>query len=417
MKALATRLTTGLVALAVAASITLAPQPAQAKVEGCLPNIGTNVPVLFVHGLMGDRDTWGSQEEPDAGSMIGAVGALSGVYPDSFDYGPYGTRWVTDENIGPKLAEDIACRAQSSREQGGPGKVIIVAHSMGGLATRFAANEERDGSKVAGDIGLVVTIGTPNLGSGAANAVIILARSLCAMAGITGSYLLPPFSGLRAPDFSANVCENILSAYTAFGGLRVNSQQLAELPELPSSIPVQAIAGHVQQSVFNIFGVELVPTNGDLIVGVDSARFGAKTREQGGGETVVECVAAAPVPIFSGANCEHTRQLRDPQVQSRVVDSIRQYLHWLQQQPEPAPACLTLQEANDLLLAVQVPAVVDTIACEGDWAIARDNELSGVVLFRQIQNQWTYYSAGSYWEGTDACQLAPESIRQQLAEC
>ena len=42
-------------------------------------------------------------------------------------------------------------------------KVIIVAHSMGGLATRFAASMR--GPAMPRKIGMVITIGTPNTGT------------------------------------------------------------------------------------------------------------------------------------------------------------------------------------------------------------------------------------------------------------
>ena len=83
------------------------------------------------------------------------------------------TGWVTDPAIGAALATDITCLASASAAQGGPGEVIIVAHSMGGLAVRCAVDQAcvGQGHKAANadQIGLVVTLGTPNLGSAFAN--------------------------------------------------------------------------------------------------------------------------------------------------------------------------------------------------------------------------------------------------------
>ena len=64
------------------------------------------------------------------------------------------------------------------------GKVILIDHSMGGLATRYAAAQTVDGRPVWDEIGLVVTLGTPNLGSGWANAADPVVALVCNNIGL-----------------------------------------------------------------------------------------------------------------------------------------------------------------------------------------------------------------------------------------
>src|SRR5947209_5332143 len=100
-----------------------APTPAAAKPgdTGCLPNVGKRVPVLFVHGFTGGPGVWGSPNDPN--STLSVVSNIPGMYEDKklspFDYSGSSNKWVDNDNIGKKLAMQIACMAQSSREQRG----------------------------------------------------------------------------------------------------------------------------------------------------------------------------------------------------------------------------------------------------------------------------------------------------------
>jgi predicted alpha/beta hydrolase family esterase len=94
--------------------------------------------VLLVHGYNSGPQTWNA----DTRSTYASV---SGVCIDVFDYKNWSTHWVTDSHIGPALAMRIDELASASSSGGGSGKVIIVAHSMGGLATRCALAESCNG--------------------------------------------------------------------------------------------------------------------------------------------------------------------------------------------------------------------------------------------------------------------------------
>ena len=137
-------------ALTLAASL-LAPATVARAADGCAPGIGTKTPVVFVHGFKEGPEAWKNFEDK--------LNSALPVWTYKFNYKEFNTRWVTDPNIGVRLARQIACMAASSRAEGGSGKVMVVAHSMGGNATRQAFKED---SSIKNDVGLVATIGTPN---------------------------------------------------------------------------------------------------------------------------------------------------------------------------------------------------------------------------------------------------------------
>jgi triacylglycerol esterase/lipase EstA (alpha/beta hydrolase family) len=141
-------------ALTTLGTVAASPAQASASVSGCAPGVGKRVPVEFVHGFLGKPSAWTS--------MQAALEHVNNLYLDKpFDYSKEDTQWVADPAIGPALALRIECLATSSRKAGGSGKVILIVHSMGGLAAHWAAGDSADAAAVADDLGLVVTIATP----------------------------------------------------------------------------------------------------------------------------------------------------------------------------------------------------------------------------------------------------------------
>jgi triacylglycerol esterase/lipase EstA (alpha/beta hydrolase family) len=119
------------------------------------------MPVLLVHGFIAGPQIWATMTS----AIASALQAQVKVVP-SFNYERRNTSWVTNPAIGPALAARITSLATASKCQRGPGKVIIVAHSMGGLAVRCAVDPGCAGKAANPDqIALVITLGTPNLGS------------------------------------------------------------------------------------------------------------------------------------------------------------------------------------------------------------------------------------------------------------
>src|SRR5690606_4759497 len=91
-------------------------------------------------------------------SVIGQIQSLGGTAVYTFDYHDTAARWVTDASIGQRLSESIDCLAGAHGQ-----KAIVVAHSMGGLATREALSLMV--GNPADRVSDVITFGTPNTGS------------------------------------------------------------------------------------------------------------------------------------------------------------------------------------------------------------------------------------------------------------
>ena len=180
------------------------------------------VPVVFIHGFRGHASNWG----PDSpGSMFYAVDQIPGTWTSAFDYSQHNSEWVDNPAVGGAFVKYLDCVAAASRAAGGPGKVIVIAHSMGGLITRWAAsNGAQD------DIAEVVTLGTPNTGATGAGFGDASRQLLCDTQSMVAS-----------PD-TASFC----TEFTALSGMDAYSSQIAALPELPASIPLYAIAGDVK---------------------------------------------------------------------------------------------------------------------------------------------------------------------------
>lgn len=130
-----------------------------------------NTPVLFVHGIDSGPSTWtqgsvGVTLKPPLDYVDSALGTRQQVTGYTFDWSKYsGVRhgsklaWVNGPPApgpGPLLAQAIKCVAGKSGH-----KVIIIAHSMGGLVTEDASTI----GSASKDIAAVFTLGTPFQGS------------------------------------------------------------------------------------------------------------------------------------------------------------------------------------------------------------------------------------------------------------
>ncbi len=281
--------------------------PAQASTDDCAVE-GKKTPVLFVHGFKSDEGMWGDVKLKS--SFVGKVDSTKGLAAKTFDYGQSSLRWVTDPNIGKALAERILCLAKSSREQGGPGKVIVVAHSMGGLATRQAVAED---PAVAGALGFVITIATPNKGSFIDRQALTLAENAC------------------RTDASMN-CYGILGLaeqlFSSLPGLQEGSKELSALPKWPQNLPVFAFGGNIALH-YNLFGYQFDGTHSgnDSLVRLDSALFGRSINGVGG-TLEIRC-SGGPPPLVVGwthAPCEHSALAYSPLVQKVTVTQIEKYI-------------------------------------------------------------------------------------------
>jgi len=261
---------------------------------------GKFVPVVMVHGWTGraahtDDRTGAFSHRIDLStnqlatvtadrSLIGQLQRIPGAAVFTFDYHDYSARWVDDPHIGPALGDAIDCLFKATGE-----KVIVVAHSMGGLATRYALTHRgAAGVDRATEVSTVVTFGTPNTGSllallgditltaGAVlNSTLAVVRLILAVCGQLAT----------AKMETGTLCDLLPAAVGAFDSeagraLHYGSAQLAELKPFPSGVQVDALAGDTVFTVpkagwFHLpWEVDTVPA-GDVIVMPDSATNGA----------------------------------------------------------------------------------------------------------------------------------------------
>ncbi len=140
------------------AGVTLAPaltvnpdrNPDGSKVRIAPDSRGKYVSVIMVHGWTGEsthtNDRHGTfshkidlttnqvgQVQADR-SLVGQLQRIPGAAVFTFYYHNYSARWVDDSHIGPALGTVIDCLYRATGE-----KVIVVAHSMGGLASSRSA--------------------------------------------------------------------------------------------------------------------------------------------------------------------------------------------------------------------------------------------------------------------------------------
>jgi hypothetical protein len=179
----------------------------------------------------------------------------------------------------------------------GTGKVLLVAHSMGGLAIRCALDSSCNNKSVpetqelVGNVGIVVTFGTPNTGSFLAgsgspeeNAQSLSDRAYliqtCYEYGSdlgTAADVLNFGNTDYGVEYMTNYCpylRGMLSgeAANSFTPGTKNLTTLPDLPVSPVSVPVTAVAGTVQlkTTLFYLLDVNLRDM-GDLVVDQASA--------------------------------------------------------------------------------------------------------------------------------------------------
>ena len=321
--------------------------------NGCDANFGTKIPVLLVHGFHEGPAVWTSGS-PSMAQAISKVPGVSVVTPfNYYSTAAQATDWVTDPQIGAKLAADIRCLAKASKAQGGAGKVIIVAHSMGGLAVRCAVsvtcvNRVNTGAARAAarpsEIGLVITLGTPNTGSWLANMGQALAYQGSTIARMIANALC---ANPACKDFQK------AGGTAAAVAMRIGSPELASpkpgppdpniLPPLPQRIPLYAIAGeiipHAKGQVFgwsyDVPMPDLGKVIGDAVVPVDSALAEAPPNAPPSGSHIISCSfpfnsadlqkksSALSKSVQQVQRCFHLKETFDATWQAAVVADIK----------------------------------------------------------------------------------------------
>lgn len=281
-------------------------------ISGCA-DPGKKMPVLFVHGFTGSPSSWG----------LTKYVPVKDYAVNQFDYTRTNTRWVTDPSIGDALATTIVCLATRSASSGSPGRVIVVGHSMGGLAARLAVSKTIDGTPVADRVAGVITIGTPYAGAWLAN-----------VSDVTGGVSVlnrKMYTWLRdqcpasQPLMLDGMCGLVTHLNTpAAHAMVIGSSDLKSLPAWPAGLPVHTIAGELDVTVQVLFGPkQALGTLGDTFVGGASGTAGFTGALPTGGIKEIHCPVALSADLYSssvtfsrafgGGGCTHGTLIRSNQ--------------------------------------------------------------------------------------------------------
>jgi pimeloyl-ACP methyl ester carboxylesterase len=259
--------------------------------------------------------------------MLPRVAALAGIATYVFDYSKRSLQWVDDDAIGPKLSAAVQCLAKRTGR-----RVIVVGHSMGGLATRWAqAQPLTSGGHVADLISQVITIGTPSDGSQFLELV-----NVGEQAALAGSFA----SGNAVPALAVLGLEAVLHVcgwWSAQAGapsrcglvglprspagqaMTPGSPQL-QAPARPpwaSTLPVTALVAD-EVLTFNVGFAKATVHLGDVVVGTHSQ---AASADAGATPTIETCNVNL-ASVFSSL-CFHVNEPYNPHFASAVVDSVQ----------------------------------------------------------------------------------------------
>ena len=282
-----------------------------------LTPIKGRTPVLLVHGFSGLPSDF-SRSRDGVASMVTTLEKVPGVATATFDYSNYALRWVTDQHIGPALAAAIVCLAKQSGH-----RVVIVGHSMGGLAVKYAQAQTVAGTDVASVIDRIVTIGTPYEGS--------------QLLGIEGSAVAPALKTLlngardvcggKTPQRpTRDVCDLLgAEATPAVRGLTPDSADLTALPPFDPHLIVHTDAGNISL-VISLFGLEQSFSVGDILVSVGSATAGASKGES---PVVVNCRSKVSdiAKVIDDSQCSHGQLLGNRRIIGDVTTQVREAVH------------------------------------------------------------------------------------------
>jgi pimeloyl-ACP methyl ester carboxylesterase len=276
--------------------------------------------VLFVHGFDSLPGIW---DQGGGTPLTKQAAARPGITAWTFDYSQVALNWVTDPQDGPKLALTIYCLAVAT---GRP--VVVVAHSMGGLATQFAVSQTGpDRAAVSSHVAEVVTIGTPFQGSQMESDLITASGAL----GLAGLAMRSACAGLAESGYQDPCGFLGLESTPAGRALMYNSPQIAALAPWPASLPVFNTVGDITET-FGVGRLHLTVDLGDGIVSVASGTAHATA----GSPFVATCQDVILETLVTSSYrlpCYHHNLPANPQIDAQVMEQIEKFAG-----REPTPA-------------------------------------------------------------------------------
>ncbi|MFI6266644.1 lipase family alpha/beta hydrolase [Micromonospora sp. NPDC051006] len=255
---------------------------------------GNYTPILLVHGWNGGNP--GMWSEPInlstlniaprvTSSLLGNLQKLAGAAVYTVDYSDVAKKFFLEDGSGaPRVIEAMNCLAENAAFRGH--KTVVVAHSMGGLITRWSLSEAAPGGvERRGHVGLVVTLGTPYEGSLVSGLVTSLADEVAKVDKPTAALAATVHQLLALCHDVGNFpgCTDFVDFLSAMHSFAPGSPEMRSLAVWPEGTEVNTLASRtiVETGLFFAKGPEM--DLGDVIVPTSSATSGDHA------ERVAEC--------------------------------------------------------------------------------------------------------------------------------
>jgi pimeloyl-ACP methyl ester carboxylesterase len=227
-------------------------------------------------------------------------------------------------------AEEIDALVSRVLAETGADEVDIVAHSMGGLATRQAQGGTVDGRPVSDSLAHVVTIGTPFRGAQ-------LLGFGGGLAGDIAAELIDTALRVCSTDFNRRDVETVLprrrpsrtfcgllgaTETSAVQGMIPDSAELEALPEWRRDVRIVPMAAEIEIGVGGPFGFSESFSVGDFAVSVRSATADASP---GVRPFVARCHASlfGIVDAIDDSPCSHANELANRRIIRHVREAVR----------------------------------------------------------------------------------------------
>jgi pimeloyl-ACP methyl ester carboxylesterase len=261
---------------------------------------GAYTPVLMVHGWNGTPDMWwqpinrttlGGQKVSATRSLAGSLAQLRGAAVYTLDYHDVAGRWFADDGAGGQVFLDAARCLVADKVFAGH-KMVVVAHSMGGLITRWAVNTD---PKLRAGTSLVLTLSTPYIGSWLATVGATLMeagqvasrldRRLAVLRDAVHLMLLGCQANGNAPGCSE--LKAFLGKLSTVRAFSAGSREYTALKPWPAGIAVRTLAArNVVENVASVL-FSGAPVPGDLDLGDGVVDVGSATN--GPALEIAEC--------------------------------------------------------------------------------------------------------------------------------
>lgn len=272
------------------------------------------IPIMLVHGFDGTPTVW---TESGFRQFLVANGDLDPNLVRSFNYGVAadGTynnrgdlRQIASRLAGANLSTEdrLLCSvdqlSDSSLARGGPGEVTLIAHSLGGIISRYYLSRTvRDewGGLYRGNVGRLITIASPHLGVDLLRFTALTPRGsfmwsvlrLLERLGLAPARPASAVSRLEEALQAQQLAERraiapglpenrvLLSDSPVYSQLHPDSALLAELNRpgmMPRQVSCHTIYGDIRYSVRvtanKVRLIDHAVSFGDLVVSAESAR-------------------------------------------------------------------------------------------------------------------------------------------------